>query len=185
MERIFQLSPNIHKGVHELANLIADLISRLMVSVTRVASLPENNRPLIQTIVIRTVSLLEEFVRPFSGAEDVDAVTRGSTEGHRSRAWFRMVDYQHIGALSMGTLFSFIDCPAVIVSEGSMQICLCYVFSRLYRSFLQFSTLSTDDTELFYKGMLSTALHLQERKKKGVGSRILLCVYHNATCSYV
>lgn len=176
MERIFQLSPNIHKGVHELANLIADLISRLMVSVTRVASLPENNRPLIQTIVIRTVSLLEEFVRPFSGAEDVDAVTRGSTEGHRSRAWLRMVDYQHIGALSMGTLFSFIDCPAVIVSEGSMQIYLCYVFSRLYRSFLQFSTLSTDDTELFYKGMLSTALHLQERKK-GCGGVEYFYVY--------
>ncbi|EFO64079.1 Hypothetical protein GLP15_3465 [Giardia lamblia P15] len=165
IERIFQLSLNIHRGVQELANLIADLISRLTVSVTRVISLPESSRPLTQTIVVRILNLLEGFIRPFSGEEDVNIVTKDSTERHHSRACLRMVDYQHIGALSIGNLLSFMDCPAVIVSEGSMQICLCYVFSRLYQSFLQYSMLSVDDTELFYKAMLSTALHLQECKK--------------------
>lgn len=165
IERIFKTSSNIHKGIHELANLIADLISRLMVSVTRVSSLPESSRPLIQTIVVRVVSLLEEFIKPFPSTEKISAISRGSAEKHRSSTCLRMVDHQHIGALPIGHLLSFVDCSAVIVPEGHMQIYLCYVFSRLYQSFVQLSSLSVDDTELFYKAMLSTALHLQECKR--------------------
>lgn len=165
IQRIFQKSPNIHRGINEFANLIADLISRLILGVTRVASLPESSRPLIQTIVVRIASLLEEFIRPFPSVDEVNTVTKGVAERRGFGKHLRVVDYQHMGALPMGNLLSFIDCQAVIVPERHMQVYLCYVFSRLYQGFLQSSALSTNDAELFYKAMMSTALHLQECKR--------------------
>lgn len=165
MQQIFQKSSNIHKGIRELANLTADLISRLILSIIRATVLHESDRPLIQTVVVRIESLLEEFIKPFSTAAEIHAIRRGVPDGYRSETHLRMVDYQDIGALSIGNLLSFIDCSAVIVTERHMQVYLCYVFSRLYQSFLQSQTLSLSDTELFYKAVLSTALYLQEGKR--------------------